>query len=178
MRTHALCDNAPVFMLDRIDKSWATQCAALAIPGTAIFHQAVFYRHNCLLNQFGEEYTLESVGLFLTRDPSLPWALLVALLTYQLGMHSRFAKLLRLVALPFFLGFLPFSLWIWDIPFAGRPVCKNWHDGRLVLPLIGPLRSVHVYALSMLLTAALALLRRLPQRAQLLESDVVSHDGA
>ena len=164
-------------MFARIDKSWATQCAALTIPGTAIFHHAVFYRHNCLLNKFGEEYTLESVGLLLTRDPSLPCALLMAFITYQLGMHSCFAKRVRLVALPFFLGFLPFSLWIWDIPFAGRPICNNWHDGRLLLPVVGPLRSVHVYALSMLLTAALTLLRALRKRDQL-SGDVVSHDGA
>lgn len=164
-------------MRDRIDKPWALQCAALVIPFTAVFHQAVFYPHNCLLNQFGEEYNAVSIGLFLTRDPSLPWAVLAAFIAYLLGMHSRVAKLVRLMALPVFFGFLPLSLWIWDVPFAGRPVCHHWHDGRLVLPLIGPLRSMHVYALSALLTASFALLRLMPQRTRLL-GDVVSHDGA
>jgi hypothetical protein len=164
-------------MPDRIDKAWVLQCAALVIPFTAILHQAVFYPHNCLLNRFGDDYDAVSIGLFLTRDPSLPWAVLAAFVTYLLGSHARFAKLVRLGALPFFLGFLPFSLWIWDVPFAGRPICNHWHDGRLVLPVIGTVRSLHLYALGALLTTALTLLRLLLRRAQLL-GDVVSHDRA
>lgn len=153
-----------------VNKPWAAQCAALVIPYTAAWHHMVFYRPTCLLNPFGPEYNWETVSTILMRDPSLAWALLTAIVTYFAGLHARIGRLVQLAALPVFIGFIPVSLWVWDIPFAGRPICRHWHDGKLVLPLLGTMRGTYLYVFGLAVSALLTALRALPERAQLLSA--------
>jgi hypothetical protein len=143
----------------RSGSAWKAQSAALFIPYTAILHHAVFFPRNCILNKFGRDYGLDTLILLFQRNPAFPWAILAVLLTYNLGLHARFGRFVRLAALPLFLGFLPLSVWVWDIPFLSQPICRRWHDGRLVLPILGPMRSLYLYAFGLLLTAALYGLR-------------------
>ena len=131
----------------------------LFIPFTAMLHHALFFPRNCILNKFGGDYDLETVSLLLQRNPAFPWAILAVLITYRWGLHARVGHFVQLAALPFFIGFLPLSVWVWDIPFLGQPICKHWHDGRLVLPLVGPMRSLCLYGFGALLTALLVAAR-------------------
>ena len=136
-------------------KSWVAQAAALFIPFTAILHHAVFFPRNCILNKFGRDYDFASVSLLLQRNPAFPWAIVAVLTTYRLGLHARWGRFVRLAALPFWIGFLPLSVWVWDIPFLSQPICRHWHDGRLVLPIIGPMRSLYLYMFGLLAGAVL-----------------------
>jgi len=137
---------------------WAGTSLALLIPYAAILHHGVFYRPTCMLKPFGPDYDLATLSRLLTRDPSLGLALGLCLLTYAAGLHSRWGRCVQLAAWPLWIGFLPLSLWVWDIPFAGRPICTYWHDGRLVLPLIGRMHGRYLYAFG--LGAALLLTLR------------------
>lgn len=139
----------------RSGRAWVAQCAALFIPFTALLHHALFYPHNCILNKFGEEYDLHSVQRLLLRNPAFPWAVVAVLLCYRMGLHARLGRYVQLWAVPFFIGFLPLSVWVWDIPFFGKPVCRHWHDGRLILPGIGPMRGLYLYAFGVVVTALL-----------------------
>jgi len=135
------------------------QSGALFIPYAAILHHALFFPRNCILNKFGRDYDLDSVALLLQRNPAFPWAIVAVLLTYRLGLHARLGRFARLAAVPFFVGFLPLSVWVWDIPFLGQPICRSWHDGRLQLPIIGPMRSLYLYAFGVVVALALYGLR-------------------
>jgi hypothetical protein len=70
----------------------------------------------------------------------------------------------RFGALAFLVAFAPLSLWIWDVPFAGRPICICCHDGRLILPGVGSVRSKHVYLFCFGVFAALLIGRWLATR--------------
>lgn len=135
---------------------WKLACAFLVIPLTAIWHHAVFYSPRCMLNDFGPDYTPTVVANWLSRDPSLAWAVVSAIAVYAGGKRRRWA---RLLAAPVFLAFLPLSLWIWDIPFTGRIVCRHWHDKRPLIPswdLV--IRTRYLYLLGALAYVALLLL--------------------
>ena len=141
------------------DRAWVAQSAGLFIPYFAVLHHAVFFRPNCILNLFGSDYSPTTIRELLLRNPAIPWAIIAVLITYRLGEHARIGRWLRLAALPFFIAFIPLSLWVWDIPFAGRPICQHFHDGRLVLPVLGRVRGLHLYALGFVLGSVLTALR-------------------
>lgn len=160
---------APVFTEDGQQQRvwWMLHCILLVIPLTAIWHHGVFYRPRCMLNDFGPEYTPEVVAQWLSRDPSLGWAIVAALLIYAFGARWQ---IVRLLTAPVFLAFLPLSIWIWDIPFSGRMICHWGHDKR-VLPGLGiVMRTRYLYMLGVaaytIILAVLLVrwaLRRLPR---------------
>jgi hypothetical protein len=114
--------------------------ALCVLPLTAILHHAVFYRPTCVWNPF-----LGRTLLWLARDPSLPWAiLLVVALRVAIG---------EAVARRFFLATLPLTVWLWDVPFSGRWVHRTMHDGHAVIGG-AVVHTHHVYALCALLFAA------------------------
>lgn len=124
--------------LDRMNASNSTRrsripaAAAVALacffPLTAILHHAFFYHPTCILNNFGPEYTGEVVMRWLRSDPSPYWALLGATGTFALTLYF---PAFRFAAAAFAIATIPLSLWIWDIPFTGRIICRLGHDGRL-----------------------------------------------
>jgi hypothetical protein len=52
------------------------------------------------------------------------------------------------------------------VPFAGRPICTCCHDGRWVVPLVGAVRTKHMYALGLVTFVVLLLARRWLDRAR------------
>jgi hypothetical protein len=144
---------------------WGAKCFALLIPFTAILHHGVFYPSTCLLNPFGADYVPAVVWGWLSRDPSLAWAALAAAGIHMTGVHARVGAFVRASVVPFTIAFVPLSIWIWDIPFASRPVCANWHDGRLIVPVLGTVRSKHLYALGAMLFSAILASRWVGARA-------------
>jgi len=100
---------------------------ACFFPLTAILHHAFFYHPTCILNNFGQDYTLSVLALWLSHDPSPYVALLGAMGTFALALYS---PTFRLAALAFAIATIPLSMWIWDIPFTGRIICRLGHDGR------------------------------------------------
>jgi hypothetical protein len=152
---------------------WATLSLLLVIPFTAVFHHAVFFRPTCMLNSFkprgqqATDYTLEALRLWLSADPSLYLAVVAAVLVWFVGRRQ---KPVRLLASPFFISFLPLSLWIWDIPGSGRLICRLCHDGRIVLPAFEHVvRSRDLYLVGIVAYAALFGLTFLAQRSARLE---------
>lgn len=126
--------------------SWPWKCAFTALPLTAILHHGLFYRPRCMLNGFGPDYDLATLLKWLAREPSLPWALLLAGVAYVCGLGAeRYARLLRASVAPFVVAFIPLSVWIWDIPFSGRWICRSFHDERLDLAFIGVVHTRHFY---------------------------------
>jgi hypothetical protein len=107
-----------------------------------------------MLNNFGRESVATYIQ-WLSRDPSLPWAILFALLTFWLGIRE---PRLRPLVLACLIGFAPATLWVWDLPFSGRLICHTFHDERVVLPLLGPLHSKHLYILGLVVSLCLFVL--------------------
>lgn len=130
---------------------WAAACALCVIPFTAVLHHAVFCRPTCMMNNFGPDYTPRVVWAWLSRDPSLPWAVLLALASHRIGRRLPGFKVL---IAPVFLSFLPLSLWVWDIPFTGRTICHHFHDRRVLLAAGMPLKSSHFYLIGIILYLA------------------------
>jgi hypothetical protein len=121
--------------------------ALVVVPVTAILHHAVFFFSQCMLNPVGgDDYSVATVTRWLTIDPSLPIACVVAAAVYALG--RRFAWV-RSVVIAFVIGFAPLSLWVWDIPFTERVICRSWHDNRIVV------HARHLYMFGALVTPAL-----------------------
>ncbi len=73
------------------------------------------------------DYTPHAVSIWLTADWSLLVALLSAAVMYLLGGSH---KTIRMPVLAFVIAFAPLALWVWDIPFSGRIICRFLHDGR------------------------------------------------
>jgi hypothetical protein len=122
---------------------WITACVLLVLPVAAIAHHLVFFPQTCMLNSFAaRDYDLAGVSAWLSRDPSLYLATIVAVATFHLG--QRFPSLRSLV-LPFVIAFAPLALWIWDLPGTGRFVCAHLHDNRIFLIDGSPLRTLHLY---------------------------------
>lgn len=130
---------------------WKVVCIASVVPLAAIYHHALFYRPTCMMNNFGADYYIPSVLFqWLSRDPSLPWAIVSALVIYSLG--NRYPGVKVFVS-PLFISFLPLSIWVWDIPCAGRPVCHNFHDNRSIFPGY-PMRAIYLYVLGAIVYGA------------------------
>jgi len=143
---------------------WRVHCALLVVPFTAALHNIVFRRQTCMLKDFGERYTdPATLQRWLTHDPSLPLAALACVAAYALGQRFDFVKL---VLLPVNLAFVPMSIWVWDLPFTDRIVCRLAHDGRALLAPGVPLRSRHLHALGLVATALFVLLERRHARAR------------
>lgn len=134
------------------NRFWGVFCALLVLPFGAALHHAVFFRPTCMMNNFSMQDYTDVAGLqrWLMADPSLGWAIAMAFTTYHLG--RRFDVLRRLAA-PINLSFLPLSIWIWDIPFTHRVVCMTGHDGRIALADGMPMRTMYLYFLGAALTA-------------------------
>jgi hypothetical protein len=115
---------------------WLLTSVLAFFPITAILHNAVFFKPTCMLNSLGNEYTPDVMKLWLTRDPS-PY--LGAALTVALYFAGEYLPRIQLPTLAFLLATIPLTLWVWDIPFTKRKLCRVLHDGR------SPLRSRHVY---------------------------------
>jgi hypothetical protein len=118
--------------------------ALTVLPVAAILHHLVFFRGMCMLNKIGPDYTLPTIRLWLSIDPSLPLAVAFALVVLVAGLRWTWV---RLLAAPALIATIPLTLWVWDIPFTGRWICHSFHDGRLS---IGSTRitTPWVYALS------------------------------
>jgi hypothetical protein len=127
-------------------------CLALIVPLTAILHQTIFFPKMCMLNKIGPDYTPDVIAKWLSMDPSLALAVLLAWIYYRLS--SRYRSL-RTFLIPFLIAFAPLTLWIWDIPFSGRAICRAFHDKQIVLPGGGYLRNRHLYILTAILFSGL-----------------------
>ena len=121
---------------------WLALCTATVIPVTATLHNGLFYRAMCMLNKLGPDYSLQTISKLLSRDPSLPWAIVLMTALYAVGKHLSWIKTL---AAPIFFSFLPISIWVWDIPFSGRTICAHFHDGQFALTKGVALNSKHLY---------------------------------
>lgn len=141
--------------MERKRSLWALLALLTAIPLTAIFHHALFYRPTCMLDPFGADYYPEVVLAWLWNDPSLPLVLLVAIVVWVAGLYL---VQLRLWVVAFLIAFLPLSIWIWDIPFTGRLVCHLLHDGRT------PLHTRHLYLFGIVAWFPVAVLLRKVRR--------------
>ncbi len=109
---------------------WRIVCILCFFPLAALLHHGIFYRPTCMLNPFGADYYGSVIWQWLSRDPSVPWAIIFAMGVYFLGNAY---KKLRVLFYPIPFAFLPLTLWIWDIPFTGRWICQNFNDGRFLL---------------------------------------------
>jgi len=99
----------------------------------------------CMLNTIGDDYTPAVIALWLRRDPSLPWAIVIAACAYLAGRRS---EKVRLLLAPVFISSLPLSLWIWDIPFTSRYICDTAHDDNILTIAGLPVSTEAVYLLS------------------------------
>ena len=134
---------------------WAVMPLLLSIPLTAILHHLVFFRPTCILNNFGPDYTPRVLLSWVEKDPSPYLGLLLATIIWWVGRTRAFV---RRAAAAFLVAFAPLSIWIWDVPFSGRVICLNFHDGRV------PIHSRHLYLLGAALFAGLLLFHRMALR--------------
>lgn len=136
---------------------WRAVCILLVFPLAAAAHNAVFYYPSCMLAPFVKpyqgDYTLDIVAAWLSRDPSLPWAMATAMAAYYIGRNSNVE--FKLIIASVAVAFLPLAVWIWDIPFTGRIVCHAAHDQRL--QIFGTaVMSRHFYAIGLIGTIVLS----------------------
>jgi hypothetical protein len=136
----------------RTNWAWVGICVALVFPLAAVLHHLVFVRSKCMLVLYGRDYDVATVQRWLTHDPSLWVAIVVALAIYALGRSN---SSVRMYAAPVLPAFLPLTVWVWDVPFLHRPICHNFHDGKTSLPVLGPLRTRHIYVLGCIVYATL-----------------------
>jgi hypothetical protein len=124
------------------DRQWLWVSGLLTFPLAAVLHNGVFYLSNCMLNPFGPSYLdMPTLGRWLSRDPALPWSIVLAALINWLGHRI---PALRTAVWPLLFCFLPLTIWIWDIPLTDRLICRLFHDGKLMV-LGVPVRSRHFY---------------------------------
>lgn len=147
---------------------WRMTCVLSVIPVAAALHHAVCYYQRCMFQPFSSSYevTWSVAWEWLKHDPSVPWAILAAILIHRVGRRIRAVKILMA---PLFISFAPLSLWVWDIFFLDRPICRMFHDGRLEVWKGFPVRGWHFYVLGVCLYIAFAvylLLQYYRSRAQ------------
>jgi hypothetical protein len=136
----------------RTSRAWAGICFALVFPIAAVLHHAVFIRSKCMLVLFGGDYDLPTIQRWLRHDPSLWLAIVLALAIYALGRGNTLVRQFAVLLVP---AFLPLTVWVWDVPFLHRPICHGFHDGRSTLPVLGSLRTRHLYIFGCVVYAAL-----------------------
>jgi hypothetical protein len=131
---------------------WGLTCGLLILPLTAVAHHVIFYPSTCMLNPFGAtDYSSPgALSSWLSRDPSLPWSITMALVIFLAGKRFPTVKTLSACLL---ISFLPLALWIWDIPFTGRFIHEHAHDDKLHL-LGWPIRTRYFYILGIFLFAS------------------------
>lgn len=122
---------------------WRLTCTALVFFLTAFFHHAIFYRQTCMLNLFGPDYYPSIVARWLSQDPSFWLACFCALVVCRAGRQYRW---LRGWILPLPYVFFPLTVYIWDIPFSGRFICRTFHDHKFTLMNGITLDTLHLYA--------------------------------
>jgi hypothetical protein len=130
---------------------WGLVALLTTIPIAAVFHHAIFFRPTCMLNYFGADYHFDVILGWLRNDPSLPLAIVVAIVVWVTGIYR---PQIRVWAASFVIVFIPLSIWIWDIPFTGRVICGTFHDGRTWI------HTRHLYLLGIVLWIPVALLLR------------------
>jgi len=125
---------------------WGATCVLCVIPATAFLHHGVLYYQRCMLQPFsyGYEVNWQVLWAWAAHDAALPWAMIIAFGVHRLGIRLPSIKL---AVAPVFISFLPISLWVWDIFFLNRPICRHLHDGKFVLWEGVPLRGRHFYVL-------------------------------
>ena len=126
-------------------RSWRLVCIAAFLPLMTIWHHAVFFRPQCILNpQRAVDYTFESITHLLTTNPAIYVAGFMCIACYYLG--NRLMQYRYLLVL-FCIAFAPLALWIVDIPFTERWICRTLHDDQIMLFADTPLRSRYFYLL-------------------------------
>ena len=142
------------------DRHWALVCVLSVFPLAAILHYTITFHTTCMLNPFyhwGNDYSNPTLlRYWLTRDPALWAGMLLAHIGYHRGLRW---PVLRFHVGIFLVATLPFTIWVWDIPFTNRVLCRTLHDDRLQLAGFGVTGS-HIFLLCFLLHAALFLLLR------------------
>jgi len=129
-------------------RRWLRTCRLLVVPYTAVLHHALFFPGTCLWVPFeATPHRTTDLRRFVREDGSLVWSIALAAATYRLG--QRRPKVQRLFG-PLVTGLLPLSLWIWDVPFSERAMCRYLHDGKLSIKGC-PVRTAHIYSLSAIL---------------------------
>lgn len=109
---------------------WQVICFLCVFPFTAFLHHVVFFRGKCILNDFSvRDYSPLFVRRWLSHDLSLPIAIILALIIYYTGKRYNFVQKL-IYPVPF--SFLIYSIYVWDIPFTQRIICRRFHDGHCV----------------------------------------------
>lgn len=137
-------------------KGWGIVSAVAVLPIAAILHHALFFPPSCMLNPFGKRYTAHTLWLLLTQDPSIALGILGGVLLFFVGRRFPVVKPMAFWGV---LSFLPLTIWLWDIPLLGRPICRHFHDDRLTLFGVA-LRSRYFYALGCLLWLITLAIRR------------------
>lgn len=131
---------------------WLLVCVTLFVPVAAALHHLIFFPHQCVLADTGYDYDPATLAAWLARDPSPAWAALAALGIHRIGLRSR---RVRSMVAPVFVAFIPLSIYLWDIPFTGKAVCRLSHDGNLILFGSTALRTLHLYGLGAVVWAVL-----------------------
>jgi hypothetical protein len=139
-------------------KWWPLVVLTSVLPLSAILHHLLFYPTTCMLAPFGvTDYTSAGVAAWLRADWSPRLAIAIAGCAYFLGIRSNDV---RAATLAFVVAFAPLAVWIWDIPWSSRIVCRFLHDGR------AGLLTRHLYVSGAVIWLMLAsLLRRARPRA-------------
>lgn len=120
---------------------WRAICLLSILPVAAAFHNVVLpaSRSTCMLNPLHvPDWSLDVISRWLSQDPSLPLAMATMAIVYRVGLH---VGLMRALVAPGFVCSLMYSLWVWDIPFTGRGICRTIHDNRVMLWEGQPLNS-------------------------------------
>jgi len=74
---------------------WGVWCVLIIFPLAAIAHNAIFYSGTCMLNPFGSDYSdWPTLKAWLSRDPSLPWAIGCSFMIYYFGQKNPMLRVL------------------------------------------------------------------------------------
>ena len=128
---------------------WLVACFFCIFPFTALLHNIIFYSHTCILDITGQnDYSLLAIWKWSSIDPSLPIAIILVFVIYCIGKDYNH---LQLFIYPIPVAFLLYTLYIWDIPFTGRIICRKFHDGHFLLFTGTPLKVRYLLFFSLLL---------------------------
>ena len=144
-----------------VDRHWGLVCVLCVFPLAAILHYTLTFHTTCMLNPFyhwGNDYSNPTLlRYWLTRDPALWAGMLIAHIGYHRGLRM---PALRTHAGIFLVATAPFTLWVWDIPFTNRVLCRTLHDDRLQVAGV-TITGNHIFLMAFVLHVVLYwLLRR------------------